>query len=196
MQCPMGIPRHIARRASQTPGMKNTMASGKRGGKVSQEFNLCLFSCTSKAFLVLLFKASRHSCTSSCCWGSACGDPVGWAHQPFISTLLRYRAREKPTLWAAHSSCPLQEVAVVSCRGAARSQLPPQNPPLVGPQQQALPPQRSRGEIPQHPGHSQSAAPHAPTVLGANGQAPQRSREQNDLLLPPLLFCKQGSLYS
>lgn len=40
---------------------------------------------------------------------------------PSISTLLRYRAREKPTLWGAHSSCPLQEVAVVSCRGAARS---------------------------------------------------------------------------
>lgn len=42
-------------------------------------------------------------------------------YSPSISTLLIHRAREKPTLWEAHSSCPLQEVAVISCRGAARS---------------------------------------------------------------------------
>lgn len=114
---------HCRQGFTDTPGMKNTMASGKRGGKVSQEFNLCLFSCTSKAFLVLLFKASRHSCNPSYCWGSAHGDPVGWAFQPFNQRLAQIQSKN-PTLWGAYSSCPLQEVAVVSCRGAARSQLP------------------------------------------------------------------------
>lgn len=49
-----------------------------------------------------------------------------WAglSSPSISALLRYRAKEKPTLWGAHSSCPLQEAAVVSYRGAAKSHLP------------------------------------------------------------------------
>lgn len=82
----------------QTPGMKNTMASGKRGGKVSQEFNLCLFSCTSKAFLVLLFKASRHSHNPSCCWGSAHGDPVGWAFQPFNQCLAQIQSKRETPL--------------------------------------------------------------------------------------------------
>lgn len=86
---------------------------------------------------------------------------------PSISALLRYRVRENPALWGAYSSCLLQEVAEVSCRGAARRQAPFSHPPLVGPQQQALPPQRSR-EIPQHPGCSQRATPHTPTLLGAN----------------------------
>lgn len=84
---PSGQPSpHWLQGFTDTPGMKSTTASGKRGAKVSQEFNLCLFSCTSKAFLVLLFKASRHSRNPSCCWGSAHGDPVDWAFQPFLQS--------------------------------------------------------------------------------------------------------------
>lgn len=65
---------------------------------MSQEFNLCLFSCTSKAFLVLLFKASRQSCNPSCCWGSAHGDPVGWAFQPFNQCLAQIQSKRKTPL--------------------------------------------------------------------------------------------------
>lgn len=135
---------------------------------MSQEFNLCLFSCTSKAFLVLLFKASRHSHNPGCCWGSAHGDPVGWAFQPFNQRLAQIHSKREP-----HSVGSLLQLSPSGgfCGFLQRSSKEPapfSHPPLVGPQQQALPPQRSR-EIPQHPGCSQRATPHAPTLLGANG---------------------------
>lgn len=161
----------------QTPGMKNTVASGKRGGKVSQEFNLCLFSCTSKAFLVLLFKASRHSHNPSCCWGSAHGDPVGWAFQPFNQCLAQIQSkRETPLCGEPTPAVPFRRLLWFPAeeQQGASSLLTP----LVGPQQQALAPQRSRGEIPQHPGRSQSATPHAPTLLGANGWVPSEEQRK------------------
>lgn len=175
---PSGHPSpHCLQSFTDTPGMKTTMASGKRGGKVSQEFNLCLFSCTSKVFLVLLFKASRQSRNPSCCWGSAHGDPVGWALQPFNMCLAQIQSKRE-----AHSvGSPLQlSPSGRSCGFLQRSSKEPTPfslPPLVGPQQQALPPQRSR-EIPQHLGCSQRATPHAPTLLGANGQAPSEEQRK------------------
>lgn len=179
MLCPVCTPSHTACRASQTvPGMKNTRASGKRRGKVSQEFSLCLFSSTSKAFLVLLFKASRHSHNPSCCWGSAHGDPVGWAFQPFDQCLAQIQSKRE-----THSvGSPLQLSPSGGCCGflqrSSKEPVPSSHPPLVGPEQQALPPERSRGEIPQHPGHPQSAVPHAPTLLGANGWAPSEEQKK------------------
>lgn len=175
---------------------RHTTASGKRAGKVSQEFNLCLFSCTPKAFLVLLFKASRHSCTPSCYWGLPMETLWAGLPSPSISTLLRYRAREKPTLCGAHSSCPLQEAAVVYCRGAARSQLPPHIHHLWVPSSNLCHPREA--EEKSHSTQAISRAPHPtlPPCWVQMARHPQRSRERNDLLLPPLLFCKQGSLYS
>lgn len=171
-------PPHCLYSFRNTPATKNTTASGKRQGKVSQEFNLCLFSCTSKAFLVLLFKASRHSRNPSCCWGSAHEDPVGWAFQPFNQCLAQIQSKRK-----THSvGSPLQLCPSGGCCGflqrASKEPAPSSHPPLVGPQQQALPPQRSRGEIPQHPGCSQSATPHAPTLLGANSRAPSEEQRK------------------
>lgn len=121
-----------------------------------------------------------------------------WAglSSPSISALLRYRAKEKPHFVGS----PLQLSPSGGCCGflqrSSKEPAPSSHSPLVGSQQQALAPQRSRGEIPQHPGRSQSATPHAPTLLVQTAGCPQRTRERNDLLLPPLLFCKQGSLNS
>lgn len=193
---PSGHPSpHCLQGFIDTPGMKTTMASGKRGGKESQEFNLCLFSYTSKAFLVLLFKASRHSHNPSCCWGSARGDPVGWTFQPFSQRLAQIQS-ENPTLWGAYFSCPLQEFAVVSCRGAARSQLPSSHiHHLWDPSSKFCHPRDIEKS------HSTQAVPREPhqtfpPCWVQTARHPQRSRERNDLLLPPLPFCKQGSLYS
>lgn len=119
---------------------------------------------------MLLFKASRQSCNPSCCWGSAHGDPVGWAFQPFNQCLARIQSKREThsvgsPLWLSPS-----QVCCGFLQRSSKEPAPSSHPSLVRPQQQALPPQRSRGEIPQHPGHSQNAAPHAPTLLGANSR--------------------------
>lgn len=115
---------------------------------------------------------------------------------PSISALLRYRAREKPTLWGAHSGCPVHKFAVVSCRGAARSQLHPRTHHLWDPSSKLCHPREAEEKS-----HNTQATPRAPHPMlppcwVQTARHPQRSRERNDLLLLPLPFCKQGSLYS
>lgn len=192
---PSGHPSpHCLQGFTDTPGMKNTMAPGKRGGKVSQEFNLCLFSCTSKAFLVLLFKASKHSCNPNCCWGSAHGDPVGWAFQPFNKCLAQIQSKREP--YSVGSLLQLSPSGGC-CGFLQRSSKEPSSlltPTTCGtPAASSATPEKQRN--PTAPRlFPESHTPHS--HLAGCKQLPQRSRERNDLLLPPLPFCKQGSLYS
>lgn len=85
---------------------------------------------------------------------------------------------------------------MVFCRGAARSQFPPHTHHLWD-QSSKLCHLREVEER----SHSTQAIPRAPYPMlppcwVQTAGHPRRSRKRNDLLLPPLLFCKQGSLYS